>query len=244
MKINKVFCLFEQSGTFKKAFQRHNIWAQDYDIQNQFNETDHVIDIFDHINMAYYTADKTLFDLVTPDDLIMAFFPCIYFAEINQMYFSGTSVNFRELDNVTILSNVIERAAERQKYYDYLLKLCYIVESRKLRCIIENPYSINHYLYNNFPYKPSVIDFDRSLRGDYFRKPTQYFFINCQPTKLTTIDRKYKPKKIRSMTGHNGSGICNTERSMISPEYADNFINDYILGIRTNKTQKTLFDNL
>lgn len=53
MKINKVYCLFEQSGTFKKAFQRHNIWAQDYDIQNQFNETDHVIDIFDHINMAY-----------------------------------------------------------------------------------------------------------------------------------------------------------------------------------------------
>jgi hypothetical protein len=122
--------------------------------------------------------------------------------------------------------------------------LCYIVESRKLRCIIENPYSVNHYLSNNFPYKPSVIDLDRSLRGDYFRKPTQYFFLNCSPTNLTTIDRKYKPKKIWFMTGHHGNGNCDTERSMISPEYADNFINDYILGIRSKKTQKTLFDNL
>lgn len=244
MKINKAFCFFEQSGTFKAAFRKCGVWAQDYDIQDEFGKTDHQIDLFEQINTAYHTTDETIFDEITPDDLIMAFFPCIYFAEINQMYFSGTSVNFRGLDKATILSNVIERSAERQKYYDYLLKLCYIVESRNLRCIIENPYSVNHYLYNNFPYKPAVIEFDRSLRGDYFRKPTQYFFLNCQPTNLTTIDRKYKPKKIRSMTGHNGTGICDTERSLISPEYAENFINDYILGIRTEKTQKTLFDNL
>lgn len=244
MKINKVFCLFEQSGTFKRAFQRHNIWAQDYDIQNQFNETDHVIDIFDHINMAYYTADKTLFDLIRPDDLIMAFFPCIYFSQYNQMMFCGTSLYWKGKDRELMLRGIIDRADDRQRYYDLLLKLCYIVESRNLRMVVENPFSVNHYLYNNFPYKPAIIDFDRTLKGDYFTKPTQYFFINCEPTHLKTVDNRRKAIKIESLSGSRKGGICNTERSMISPEYADNFINDYILGIRTEKTQKTLFDNL
>lgn len=49
MKINKVHCLFEQSGTFKNEFKKLGIDAEDYDIQNEFNETDHIIDIFSHI---------------------------------------------------------------------------------------------------------------------------------------------------------------------------------------------------
>lgn len=49
MKINKVFCLFEQSGTFKNQFIRLGVPAEDYDIHNDFNETDHVIDLFAEI---------------------------------------------------------------------------------------------------------------------------------------------------------------------------------------------------
>lgn len=41
MKINKVHCLFEQSGTFKNEFKKLGIDAEDYDIQNEFGETDH-----------------------------------------------------------------------------------------------------------------------------------------------------------------------------------------------------------
>ena len=49
----KVHCLFEQSGTFKNEFKKLGIPAEDYDIQNNFRETDHVIDLFAEIDRAY-----------------------------------------------------------------------------------------------------------------------------------------------------------------------------------------------
>ena len=52
----KVFCFFEQSGTFKNEFIKLGIPAVDIDIQNNFGQTDHVVDLFDHIERAY---DKT-----------------------------------------------------------------------------------------------------------------------------------------------------------------------------------------
>lgn len=58
----KAHCLFEQSGTFKKEFIKLGIPAEDYDIQNNFGETDHVVDIFADIEKAYDTLtrqDKT-----------------------------------------------------------------------------------------------------------------------------------------------------------------------------------------
>lgn len=45
----KVHCLFEQSGTFKNEFIKLGIPAEDYDIQNEFGQTDHVVDIFENI---------------------------------------------------------------------------------------------------------------------------------------------------------------------------------------------------
>ena len=49
----KVHCFFEQSGTFKRAFMEFGIPAEDYDIQNNFGETDHVIDLFAEIENGY-----------------------------------------------------------------------------------------------------------------------------------------------------------------------------------------------
>lgn len=49
----KVHCLFEQSGTFKNEFKKLGFQAYDYDILNDFNETDNVIDIFNEIETAY-----------------------------------------------------------------------------------------------------------------------------------------------------------------------------------------------
>ena len=42
-------CLFEQSGTFKKEFKKLGIEAFDYDIQDEFGETDYKIDLFAEI---------------------------------------------------------------------------------------------------------------------------------------------------------------------------------------------------
>lgn len=49
MQIKKVHCLFEQSGTFKNEFKKLGIDAEDYDIQNEFGQTDHVCDLFAEI---------------------------------------------------------------------------------------------------------------------------------------------------------------------------------------------------
>ena len=49
----KVHCFFEQSGTFKNEFKKLGYEAFDYDIQNNFGETDFVEDIFKNIEDAY-----------------------------------------------------------------------------------------------------------------------------------------------------------------------------------------------
>lgn len=54
MEINgTVHCLFEQSGTFKNEFIKLGIKAKDYDIQNNFGQTDYIIDLFNEIEIAY-----------------------------------------------------------------------------------------------------------------------------------------------------------------------------------------------
>lgn len=53
MKKTMFHCLFEQSGTFKNEFKKLGYDAEDYDILNDFNETDHQIDLFNEIENAY-----------------------------------------------------------------------------------------------------------------------------------------------------------------------------------------------
>ena len=65
--IKKVHCFFEQSGTFKNEFIKMGILAEDYDIQNNFGQTDHVIDLFCEIDRAYDSLtrqDKTRQDSI------------------------------------------------------------------------------------------------------------------------------------------------------------------------------------
>lgn len=49
----KVHCFFEQSGTFNNEFIKLGIPAEDYDIKNNFKQTDHVVDLFGEIEKAY-----------------------------------------------------------------------------------------------------------------------------------------------------------------------------------------------
>ena len=68
MVINgKVHCMFEQSGTFKNEFKKLGYEAYDYDIQNNFNETDYVIDLFAEIEKSY-GGGTSMFDNITPAD--------------------------------------------------------------------------------------------------------------------------------------------------------------------------------
>ena len=62
MQVKKAHCFFEQSGTFKNEFIKLGIPAEDYDIQDNFGETDHVIDLFKEIDDAYEGKPNTVFD--------------------------------------------------------------------------------------------------------------------------------------------------------------------------------------
>ena len=57
----KVHCFFEQSGTFKNEFIKLGILAEDYDVRNNFGETDNVVDLFAEIESAY-DGNPSLFD--------------------------------------------------------------------------------------------------------------------------------------------------------------------------------------
>lgn len=233
MTVKFAHCFFEQSGTFKNAFRQLDIPSLDYDICNEFGETDYCVDLFEQIDMEWHGVNG-LFSHIKPDHLIMAFFPCTYFCENNVMFFSGTNINYRGLSNAAKIELIMTRAEKRHKYYLYLLKLCHICESRHLRLIIENPYNPHHYLRYNFPYKPAIIDMNRRLSGDFYKKPTQYIFVNCEPAGKKSMQFDKPMKFVNNQTTVN--------RSMISPDYAHNFICDRILGIDSGHSMPTLFE--
>ena len=237
-----VHLLFEQSGVFKNEFKKLGYEAYSYDIQDNFGETDYQIDIFNEIEKAY-NWQESIFDEMTKDDLIMAFFPCIYFSSNNTLHFDGSWLTYhqRGMTELEINEAILKRGRERQYFYEILLKLFSVCTMHKLRLIVENPYATHHYLHANFPYKPKVIDMNRILRGDYFKKPTQYFFHNCEPTNGFTPCEPKEIKNVKQLSGGHG-GLCNEERSLISPDYARNFICDFVIGKVQLVTQQKLFD--
>lgn len=80
----KVHCFFEQSGTFKNEFIKLGIPAEDYDIQNNFGQTDHVIDLFSEIEKGY-EGQPSIFDNIKKDDLIVAFFLVYILKQYNNL---------------------------------------------------------------------------------------------------------------------------------------------------------------
>lgn len=239
----KIHCFFEQSATFRDQFRSLGYEAYDYDIQNNFGKTDFVIDLFAEIEKAY-DGESSLFDSITPDDLIMSFFPCIYFSANNSYIFDGTWMTYKQrgMTEKEINANILQRSKDRQHFYEICLKMFDVVHERGLRMIMENPESTIHYLKNNFPYKPKLIDRNRRLRGDFFSKPTQYWFENCEPTNgQTYVDKMKEKKTVCQLTGHTGN-FCDEDRSLISPDYARNFVCDFVIGKPQLHTQLSLFD--
>lgn len=96
--------------------------------------------------------------------------------------------------------------------------------------VLENPYTQQHYLVRYFPIKPKIIDKDRTKDGDYYKKPTQYFFVNCEPEmnfifeSLDYVERQSIERQ-RTRDGTDRKVL----RSMIHPQYCRRFIKKYIL---------------
>lgn len=227
----KVHCFFEQSGTFKNEFIKLGIPAEDYDIQNNFGETDHQDDLFKEIENAY--DDKpSIFDNITKDDLIVAFFPCIYFSALSQMSMYWTCVNYRKKTMKEKTDLILERSHNREYFFSLAVKMLAVAQMRGLRLIMENPWSEQTFLKANFVMAPTLVDMDRTKRGDFFKKPTAYFFINCEPLDGETRQQSKVVKNILSSKSSGQAGLCSEDRSMISHDYARNWICDFILGIK------------
>lgn len=237
----KVHCFFEQSGTFKNEFIKLGIPAEDYDIQNHFGETDHNIDLFNEIETAY-GGGQSVFDSISKDDLIMAFFPCIYFETMQMRFYALTSHNFVDKPLTTQIEYAIDRVQKRAQLHILLYKMTHIALSRGLRLVIENPSTEPNFLITgqNYP-RPTMIDRNRMARGDFFKKPTAYWFWNCSPTYGFSGQNDKPQKNIKHCERSKGDGLCSEERSMISPDYARNFICDFILGKEQQHTERTLF---
>ena len=180
----------------------------------------------------------SIFDSITCDDLIMAFFPCIYFSCLSQMGMSWGCKNYKNKTTREATDLILERAKNREYFYSLAIKMLTVAKERGLRLIMENPWSMQTYLKANFILPPSLIDRDRSMRGDVFKKETAYWFINCEPmVGFITEQRDKEVKRIGLCKPSGQAGICSEERSMISPDYARNFICDFILGKEQRYTQ-------
>lgn len=221
---SKIFhCFFEQSGTFKNEFKKLGFNAIDYDIQDEFGQTDRAIDLFVDIEEAYENRES-IFDEIKKEDTIIAFFPCIRFEDQIQMAFRGTQYQMKSYSDEQKLEYDLNLHRELSRLYEIVTKLAIVCIRKGIALIIENPYSTTHYLVKYWAIPAKVIDKDRTLRGDFYKKPTQYWFINCEPS-YNMIFEAYtiNDKKTIEYTSNK------TERSMIAPEYANRFIREFIL---------------
>lgn len=214
--------LFEQSGHFKKVLQEHGHNAKDFDIDNQFGETDYQLDLFEYIT-------QTEMKRINKADLVIAFFPCTYFSRNNSLYFNRTCINYRGMTDSEIDQAIAERIKIREYYSKVLLQM---VAKINVPLIIENP--AGQYIKDLLSQEP--ISMHRNKYGDYFQKPTYFFtyngvYIKKQDLKLITNEQHFICQKTgRSIKG-GGTPQRGINRSLIAPEFIENLLsNTYVNG--------------
>ena len=229
----KAHCLFEQSGTFKNEFKKLGIEAYDYDILNDYGQTDHVIDLFAEIGGGY-EGKPSIFDTFTPDDIIFAFFPCTRFECQVQLYFRGKADGQKKWTDEQKLEYAMTLHEELHRNYLLISQLAVLCIRKNLRLIIENPITQPHYLTLYWCLQPKVIDKDRTLNGDYMKKPTQFFFVNCEPKDNLLFEPiEYVPQRVHERIKVTDKSR-QTLRSEMHPQYAGRFIKRYIIDYQTD----------
>lgn len=234
-----VHCLFEQSGTFKNEFKKLGYEAYDYDILNDFNETDYVIDLFAEIEGGY-EGKPSIFDKIDKEDLVLSFFPCVRFENQIMLGFRGQQYQQKSWTYKQKMEYDMKLMSELKYNYDLVNKQFIICMDKGLRLVMENPYSQEHFLRRYWCYPPSIIDKDRRENGDYYAKPTQYWFLNCEPKDNLIFEpinynhigikdpNRLMKKEDWEKTGATGRKVA---RSMIHPDYANRFIRQHLIDI-------------
>ena len=221
-----VHCLFEQSGTFKNEFRKLGYDAYDYDILNDYGETDKQIDLFSEIRGGY-EGNPSIFDSITQEDLILAFFPCTRFNAIIPLRFRGEQLQQRNDSDEKKLITSMGLHEELHRNYELISMLSLICIRRQFRLVIENPFTQPHYLTDFWPLKPAIIDRDRRNDGDSMKKPTQYWFIGFKPKNNLVMEQLdfVRTQNIERLKGAHRTA----RRSEIQPQYANRFIRKYLI---------------
>ena len=158
--------------------------------------------------------------------MILAFFPCTFFECQSQLWFAGNNYAQAKWSDEEKCKCAMERHNNLNEMYEVLNKLTCICLSRNLKMMIENPYNQPHYLTTYWCIKPKLIDKDRTRNGDYYTKPTQYWFINFEPKQNIVFEAlDYVPKQNITDINKNRART----RSMIHPQYANRFIRQYLI---------------
>ena len=187
------------------------------------------MDLFAEIENAY--NDKpSIFDNMTQDDLIMAFFPCTRFEAQILLWFRGEALQEKNFTDIQKLESDLKLHSELSHNYRLITELAIVILRKGLRMVFENPLSEQHYLTRYWCLKPAIRDKNRRENGDYMIKPTQYWFIGFEPKQNLV----FEPIDYVEYRTHQGmkakDGKSKTvRRSEIHPQYANRFIRQYLI---------------
>lgn len=226
----KIHLLFEQSGVFKEEFKKLGYEAFDYDINNEYGKTDYRCDLYKEIEEGY-EGRESIFDRISEEDMVMAFFPCTRFENQCLLWFRGENYAQRKAKDTEKLMTDIRMHRELSRSYEVLSKLAILALRKGIKLVIENPYSEQHYLVRYWCLKPAVIDRDRRENGDYYKKPTQYYFIGFEPKNNLVFEAiDYVETRKQCEIGWESYNVDREkERSEIHPQYANRFIRQYLI---------------
>ena len=215
MKIN---LLFEQSGTFKHVLREMGNDAKDIDISNAYNETDILMDLFVILD-RYISGDTNVTKIeIFNCDLIIAFFPCTYFSNYNDLMLSGKWRNYKYMSNDKKKMYMFNRKVMQNLYCDRLNALINICNENKTPLIIENP--VSNFMKSFI--KDNNIDYVKHVRnkyGDNMRKPTYYLLFNGAYIEPLDVIETQITRTVVKLKDKNG----NAARSLIHKNYANNF---------------------
>ena len=189
-----------------------------------------------------YEGKPSIFDKITKDDLIMAFFPCIRLENQIMLSFRGQAKQMKKWTMKQKMEYDMKLISEVKRNYDIVNKMFIICIDRGLKMVMENPYSEEHFLRRYWCYPASIIDKDRRESGDYYAKPTQYWFVNFEPYQNLifepiTYNHLGETDTIRRLNsslypGAWGKISLSKARSMIHPDYANRFIRQYLIELK------------
>jgi hypothetical protein len=187
------------------------------------------VDLFAEIENAY-NEKPSIFDNMTQDDLIMAFFPCTRFEAQILLWFRGEALQEKNFTDIQKLESDLKLHSELSHNYRLITELAIVILKKGLRMVFENPLSEQHYLTRYWCLKPAIRDKNRRENGDYMIKPTQYWFIGFEPKQNLVFEPldyvEYRTHQ--DMKAKDGKSKT-VRRSEIHPQYANRFIRQYLI---------------